>query len=155
MTMFVITVSDFRRFIIPDIIVLPAAPAGLIVTGLLAPENMITNSVLAHVAAMFFGGLAFLAIRLSYRLIRGRDGLGLGDVKLAAVAGAWVGPFGFSQTLLLACLFALVYIICLNLFTRRNFSRKTAIPFGAFLAPAIWIIWTLDRFSQTHNFLWL
>ena len=35
--------------------------------------------------------LLFLGLRAVYRRLRGRDGIGLGDVKLAGVAGAWLG----------------------------------------------------------------
>ena len=35
--------------------------------------------------------LPLLGLMAGYRALRGRDGLGLGDVKLAAVAGAWLG----------------------------------------------------------------
>ena len=35
--------------------------------------------------------LLFLGLRVLYRRVRGRDGIGLGDVKLAGVVGAWLG----------------------------------------------------------------
>ena len=80
-----ITVTDIRRFIIPDILSLPAIPAGLAVTAYLAPAGEGAGLLLWHVAAMAFGTLAFYVIRWGYHRYRGQEGLGLGDVKLSAV----------------------------------------------------------------------
>ncbi len=88
--MLAITVSDVRRFIIPDILSLPAIPAGLAVAAYLALPGEGAGLLLWHVAAMAFGALAFYAIRWGYHRYRGQEGLGLGDVKLAAVASPGV-----------------------------------------------------------------
>ena len=51
--------------------------------------------------------LPLLALMIGYRRWRGRDGLGLGDVKLAAVAGAWLGFVTIFAVIELAALSAL------------------------------------------------
>jgi leader peptidase (prepilin peptidase)/N-methyltransferase len=78
---------------------------------------------------------------LLYRRWRGRDGLGLGDVKLAAVCGAWLDLATVAAVIELAALLAIgAYVASAAL--RRERLRATAfLPFGLFLAPAIWIGW--------------
>jgi leader peptidase (prepilin peptidase)/N-methyltransferase len=85
-----------------------------------------------------------LALMAGYRRWRGRDGLGLGDVKLAAVAGAWLGPVTIFAVIELAALSALgAYAV--NAYLRKRPLRASAfLPFGLFLAPAIWIGWLVE-----------
>lgn len=80
---------DARQLRIPDILSLPAIPLGLLASGYLvwpAKAQLVDGT---HVIGMLAGCFTLWAIRLVYQAIRKREGLGLGDVKLAAVAGAW------------------------------------------------------------------
>ena len=87
------------------------------------------------------GGM-LLALRELYYRRRGHDGIGLGDVKLAAAGGILVGTIGFSFAILGASLLGLVLVLIARL-------RPTAGPtlpmdrvaFGAILAPALWVTW--------------
>jgi len=145
-TMALIALVDFRRFIIPDELSLPAIPAGLLAASMTARESMV-ESVQDHViAAVVAAGVLYL-VRLLYRMVRGTEGLGLGDVKLAAAAGAWVGLADLPMTCLLATMSALVTALV----ARRGSATgpvtlKTAIPFGAFIAPSIVMIWLAKFF---------
>jgi len=116
LAMLAITVCDLRRFIVPDVLSLPAIPAGLIAAYSLSPANLAPLIVLEHLSAALLGGLAFFGINLIYKSTRGFDGLGMGDVKLAAAAGAWTGLAGLSLVILIACAGALAYIVGLSLF---------------------------------------
>ena len=79
-----------------------------------------------------------------YRALRGRDGLGLGDVKLAAVAGAWLDLPALFAAIEVAALAAIGAYI-LNAAIKRRPLRTTAfLPFGTFLAPAIWLGWLAE-----------
>lgn len=177
-----ISISDARRFIVPDILSLPAIPFGLLASATIGASTinddpMAVGSPLAglsigppaldNLLGMVIAAAAFMLIRSGYRQLRGREGLGLGDVKLAAVAGAWTGIEGFLHIVLLACITALIVISTSILIkylrptvtkasqtgsARRTVSpankaspmrqtMETAIPFGAFLAPAIWLVY--------------
>lgn len=138
--MLAIAVFDMRHYVIPDVLSLPLIPAGLVATYWLADEGG-SLVVLIHLAAAVFGIGIFLAIRLTYQALRQREGLGLGDAKLAAVAGAWTGIGGLTQVMLLACIFALLAVLVANLRDLRSVKGSLAIPFGASLAPAIWFVW--------------
>ncbi len=136
-----IAVVDMRRYVIPDVISLPLIPAGLVATGFLAESGQQGSAMLAHVGAAVVGAAALYAIRILYQAWRGQEGLGLGDVKLGAVAGAWTGLDGIGTVLLLACVSALACVLVAYRGELESLQRTTAIPFGAFLAPAIWLVW--------------
>ena len=140
-TMAAIAISDARRFIVPDRLSLPAIPAGLIASGWLATETPAHEMMLSHLAAALMGALCLFAVREAYAALRGREGLGLGDVKLAAVAGAWTSFAGLPLVLLLACLGAIAAILAASIRGKASVTATTAVPLGATLAPAIWLVW--------------
>ena len=144
--MLAIAVVDARKFIVPDVISLPAIPAGLIVAALLDEGYASPSPVLVNLGAAALGGALLYAVRWLYRRYRGREGLGLGDVKLAAVAGAWTGFSGLSQVLLLASLSAIGWVLIANVRDLRAIQGSTAIALGVFLAPAIWLVWCVNTF---------
>jgi leader peptidase (prepilin peptidase) / N-methyltransferase len=117
-----ISAIDLERRIIPNRIVLPALAVVLIAQFAFYPEHAL-EWILAAVGA----GLFFLIPLLVYP-----SGLGLGDVKLAMLLGAALGMDIMGALLigLLAGAGAAIVIL-----VRDGFSgRKTAIPFGPFLA---------------------
>jgi leader peptidase (prepilin peptidase)/N-methyltransferase len=136
-----IAVYDAENFIIPDVLSLPLIPAGLIAVWLLDDVDPERTLVLEHVVAAVAGGGLLYAVRQGYYLWREREGLGLGDVKLGAVAGAWTGPQGMSNVLLLACVLAISYVAVLRFYKKSSVTGMTAVPFGVFLGPSIWVIW--------------
>ncbi len=74
-----------------------------------------------------------------YRRWRGQDGLGWGDVKLAAAAGAWVGWEAMPSMILIAALFGIAAVL-LRRWLRKT-SMEESIPFGPALAAATWVLW--------------
>jgi leader peptidase (prepilin peptidase)/N-methyltransferase len=76
--------------------------------------------------------------------LRGRQGLGLGDVKLAFVAGAWLDWTVIPIAIQLAAFAALSAYIVRQLAFGRSISATGRMPFGLFFAPAIWICWLLS-----------
>jgi leader peptidase (prepilin peptidase)/N-methyltransferase len=85
-------------------------------------------------------------LRWIYSNIRHREGLGLGDVKLAAAVGAWlpldVVPLCFG----LATGGALVAIL-LGLLRGKRVERTMKIPLGTFLCPALWFSFFASNLS--------
>jgi len=126
---------DWRRFILPDALTLP-----LIVLGLAAAWGLAPDELWDRVAGAMCGYLLLWAVAWVYRRLRGRDGLGLGDAKLLAAAGAWVGAGGLPSVLAGAAIAALAAAGGMMLAGRR-LDRHTALPFGPFLAAATWLVW--------------
>jgi leader peptidase (prepilin peptidase)/N-methyltransferase len=126
---------DARNFILPDVLTLPLAAAGIVVTALLD-----RSPVLDHLIGAAAGYLVLLLIGLAYRRFRGREGLGTGDAKLFAALGAWVGWQGLPTVLLYATLGGLA--VAAYLMWRHGSARADrALPFGPFLCAGGWLVW--------------
>ena len=135
--MTLVALIDHRQFTIPDVLSLPAIPIGLLAAKITFGQTWASLLADHGLAALVAGGV-FLAIRLFYRQFRGIEGLGLGDVKLAATAGAWLGLEALPMTCLLASASALVSALLLQ---RAGTGMKSRIAFGSFIAPAIVLMW--------------
>ncbi len=131
----VLAATDLRRFMLPDSITLPLIAAGLAVIALLDPAGLPWHGVAAAVGWVLIWGLGAL-----YRQLRGRAGIGLGDAKLLAAAGAWVGLAGLPSVILLASIGGLGYAL-LRLRGRPGNPMQRRVPFGAFLALGLWLVW--------------
>jgi leader peptidase (prepilin peptidase) / N-methyltransferase len=79
---------------------------------------------------------------------RGREGLGLGDVKLAAVAGVWLDWPAIPVAIEIAALTALAVYATGHILGRRRIHAATRLPFGLFLAPAVWLAWLLQSWLE-------
>ncbi len=126
---------DVEHMLLPDALTLPLLLAGLGGTLLLQPWN-ITD----HALGAGLGYLAFRAVAAGYRLWRGRTGLGAGDAKLLAVAGAWLGWQALPWVVLAASLGGIAAAFIARLLGHRV-TRTMAMPFGPFIAAATWLIW--------------
>jgi leader peptidase (prepilin peptidase) / N-methyltransferase len=146
--MLAIAVVDARSFTIPDILSLPAIPAGLLASGWLLDPWSGQLVSLDHVLGAGLGGGAFWLVREAYWRLRGREGLGLGDVKLAAAGGAWIGWEHLADMVLLAAAGALSFVLAVAVVRRGRLSGGERLPFGTFLAPAIWVVWCLGAYAQ-------
>jgi leader peptidase (prepilin peptidase) / N-methyltransferase len=132
---------DWRHTILPDALTLPLIVLGLAVAGDLEPERL-WDPLLGVV----FGYSALWAVGWIYRRLRGREGLGLGDAKLFAAAGAWVGVTGLPSVLAGAALAGLAAAGAMIL-AGRHLDRHSALPFGPFLAAATWLVWLFGPIS--------
>jgi leader peptidase (prepilin peptidase)/N-methyltransferase len=148
-TMLAIAVIDARRFRIPDVLSLPAIPAGLLASGYLLDPASAHLVDLDRIVGACIGGTGLWLLREIYFRMRGREGLGLGDVKLAAAAGAWTGSDHLSYVLLLAAGLALATVIARAVVQGSGLSGSERIAFGCFLAPSIWVVWALRTFSES------
>lgn len=130
---------DIRRGIIPNELNLTIAALGLaraIVTG------GWSAGLYAASAGLAIGIIIWLLRRL-YFALRNVQGLGLGDVKLLAAAGTWVGATGVPTLLLVAALTALASIVVMRL-AGRSMTQQTSIPFGPYLALGLVVTVTLQ-----------
>ena len=143
LVMLAIAVIDWRSFIIPNW--LNAAGFGLAILHAAAQEpDMMTRAVAVAIMRAVALGLIFFALRYVYARFRGRQGLGLGDVKLALVAGAWLDWLMIPIAIELAAFAALSAYLLQQFTSGRPIMATNRMPFGLFFAPAIWICWVLE-----------
>lgn len=122
-----ISISDLRRFRIPDMISLPLIGLGTIYWVAL-------GNWMPSVLGAALGYLSFRLIETAYRTIRAKEGLGRGDAKLLAAGGAWCGVLSLPSIVLIASVSALAYLVV------SRCSPQSPIPFGPFLSAGILIV---------------
>jgi len=149
--MLAIALSDIRHFIVPDALSGSAFVLGLIFAGLF-DDAPLAEAILTCLLRAAAAALPLLALMLLYEWWRGRHGLGLGDVKLAAVAGAWLDWFTIVAVIEVAALAALAAYAVWRYVLHRPIAATTPLPFGLFLAPAIWAGWLAETALARYLF---
>jgi leader peptidase (prepilin peptidase) / N-methyltransferase len=134
----VLVLIDLETHTLPNVIVLPTYGIGLVLFGLACVFGVEWSAMLRAVAGM---ALMYVGYRL-IRLIR-RDGMGGGDVKLAGVAGLYLGWIGWGS-LAVGWLsgFLLGGSFAVALIASGKATRRSAVPFGPWLLAGTWVgIW--------------
>lgn len=121
---------DMAHLWLPDRLTLPLLGLGLLF-GAGTPMDRLIGAAI--------GGGGALAIAFAYRAVRGRDGLGLGDVKLMAALGSWLSAAMLAPLLLLSALAGLALAAVRA--RRAGESAADPVPFGACLALAAYPLW--------------
>lgn len=133
-----LSIIDFQHKLLPDFLTLGGMWLGIILSAL-------GYGITLQAAVLGAAGLYILSasIAVLYKLIRKRDGLGLGDCKLLAMLGAWLGFMNATHALLIAVCIALAYSATLLL--RKQMRVNDVISFGPFLAMGgvIMLLWQL------------
>ncbi|WCL53730.1 prepilin peptidase [Gimibacter soli] len=127
---------DIRHMRLPNAVTFPLIALGLLHAGLNQYDNPFADSLIG--AAAGYGIL--WGISAAYRALRGRDGLGLGDAKLVAAAGAWLGWQSLPFLLLFAAGGQLLALLIPPLIGKR-FDSSAAIPFGPAITLSFWALW--------------
>jgi leader peptidase (prepilin peptidase) / N-methyltransferase len=130
---------DLDRFEIPDL-----GSLAILVIGLAWTMDVSGYDVHVLIEALLRAGVSsglLLAVRAVYRLLRNSEGLGLGDVKLAGAGAVWLSWSNSTLALLVAAGAAIMLVVIESLHRGEKIQTTTVIPFGAFLAPAIWVAW--------------
>ena len=125
---------DLRSGLLLDVLTLPLIAGGIGVSFLtgLGWASSILGAILGY------GLIAGLAIY--WRRSRGYEGIGLGDAKLLAAGGAWVGVFGLPVVLLIGSGVGIMSALTVSQKARSGDDQR-AIPFGPSLCFAIWAVW--------------
>jgi leader peptidase (prepilin peptidase) / N-methyltransferase len=131
-----LAVMDAETLLLPDAFTLPGLGAGFLFAGLRHGIRGAGVSLMAAAAA----AATLLLISGTYWLMRRRMGMGLGDVKLLAMIGAWLGVRQTALVLFLGVIAGAVYGVGLLLVRRRRDDSLPAgqlpVPFGTMLCAA-------------------
>jgi leader peptidase (prepilin peptidase)/N-methyltransferase len=143
----VITFIDLDHQIIPDVISLPGIPLGFLLT-FLVPWLSWSDSLLG----ILVGGGSLACVAGAYYLLTRNEGMGMGDIKLLAMLGAFMGWKAILPTIFLGSLIGSLVGVPLMLIKRA--SGKLAIPFGPFLSlgAVIYLLWGPDLISWYLSF---
>jgi leader peptidase (prepilin peptidase)/N-methyltransferase len=147
--------TDYNHRILPNVLTLPGMVAGILLSPFQAPppgqlNSYYSDKLSAIAAGMIFpgdpeaalpwtgsilgavisGGILFL-VGMAYMTLRRRQGLGMGDVKMMAMVGSFLGYYLAFLTIFFGSLLGLVAGVYLILFHKKNLQTKLA--FGVFL----------------------
>ncbi len=133
---------DWRHMIIPDVISLPMIALTPLVV-MIHPDLDWTSGLVGVLA----GGLSLYGIAWLYWVVRKEVGMGMGDVKLLAGIGGWLGYQSIIPTIFYGSIMGAVGGLLVMALTRKlNF--KSAIPFGPFLAAGAVIHLLIGSYLQ-------
>jgi len=125
--MIVLFVIDLQHKILPNEITLPGIVIGLVLSTITGEPGWLSSLI-----GIAVGGGTLYAIAEAYYRIRGEEGLGMGDVKMLAMIGAFLGWKLVLLTLVLSSISGSIVGVAILLL--RKESLKYALPFGTFLA---------------------
>ena len=123
----VLAAIDLEHYLLPDRITLPGIALGLALQPWL-PGTTLLDAILGVLVG---AGILILIVNLWFWL-RDEESMGLGDVNMLAMIGAFLGWQGVATTLLLASLAGA--LAGLSLVIARRLTLKSRLPFGFFLA---------------------
>jgi leader peptidase (prepilin peptidase)/N-methyltransferase len=139
-TLIVVTFIDIDHRIIPDLITLPGIPV-FFVASFLLPHSNLMDPLIRSVLGILAGGGSLFLVAWSYERLTGKEGMGMGDVKLLAMIGALLGWRGVLFTIFAGssagCIVGLVLMI------KNRGGMKMAVPFGPFLSlgALLYVFW--------------
>lgn len=122
----VLLVIDLQHRILPNVITLPGIVVGVLFS-LFGPPGWVSSAI-----GILIGGGVLLGIAEAYYRWRGEEGLGMGDVKMLAMIGAFLGWQLTLLTLVLSSIAGSVVGVAMIVASRGNL--KYALPFGTFLS---------------------
>ncbi|MDE0000267.1 MAG: A24 family peptidase [Gammaproteobacteria bacterium] len=133
-----LVVADLRRQVLPD-----SLTATLLASGLLAALFLPTPGFTQALIGAAIGGGSFFVLRFLYFRYRGIEGLGLGDVKLMAGLGAWLGPAWLPPLVLIAAVAGLIVVMLQSWSQGTTVSATSRVAFGAYLGGTALLLWGL------------
>ena len=138
----VLTITDLRVRMLPDLVNWPGLAAGLFFSAMVPPDDgtaawlSVSFGLLLPPRALglfdgllgaAFGSFVLWAVAATYKRVRGREGMGMGDVKMMAMVGAFLGVRGAFMTILLGTLLGtLVGVAIILVLYLVGWQRKLA-----------------------------
>jgi leader peptidase (prepilin peptidase)/N-methyltransferase len=138
-----LAIIDFRTGYLPDVIVVPLGLAGLAVAVIGSPIAVTWQMGMIGAA---MNGVVFYGLRWLVSRLKGREAMGLGDVKLVIAGGVWLGPWALPYIMAVAGIGTLLGAVIGGLVTRRPVWQGE-MPLGPGLAVGIWGVFVLSASS--------
>ncbi len=132
----VVIAVDLEFMIIPDAVLMALALLG----GAYRFPEWMDAAGGAAIAAGVALGLRFIFTRL-----KGREALGLGDVKFFAMAGIWCGTAGLASFMMLSGVFGIVFALGWRVGRKPDHALAAEFPFGPALAAGLYVVLLLKQ----------
>lgn len=172
----VLIFTDYNHRILPNVLTLPGTAAGILLSPFQKPPAGQLNSYYSdwlsvRTAALIYpgnpeaavpwtgsilgaliGGGSLLVVGLGYQKLRKRQGLGMGDVKMMAMVGAFIGYYLAFVTIFIGSFAGL--LIGIYLIACRKMNLQTKLAFGVFLGigSAVSLFYGLPLLSWYFGF---
>ena len=147
-SLIIIFFTDLNEYIIPNVITYPLSFLGIfhVYMGNSIFDISLNNSVLS---GLFAGGIFYVTAKL-FLIIRKQEGMGMGDVKMIAMIGFWMGIENTLLTIILSSFLGSIIGISLIIFNKMD--RATHIPFGSFISIGCLAVWMNNLTLQLSIF---
>ncbi len=137
---------DLKHFIIPNILTFPLMIIGFIKSFDPNLNDLFPNYINSLIGGVFGYGFIW-AIIFFYKILRNKEGMGLGDAKLLAVIGFWFGWISVPFVIFISSIVALIFVIPSLINKSKKFSSQ--IPFGPFIIiGCIFYIIFIEEYSK-------
>ncbi|MFL6416319.1 MAG: prepilin peptidase [Bryobacteraceae bacterium] len=151
--------TDWQERLLPDEFTIGGAVLGLVFAFLVYVPGLLGELVMGEqdwkaksfanaVVGGLFAALPIWLLGYAYEKLRGREGLGFGDVKLLFLIGAFLGPENALSALTLGATAGAVFGLA-QIALRRKEAWSYALPFGSFLSAGAYLIPLVSRLSLT------
>ncbi len=124
---------DFEAYILPDILTLPGAVIALAGAYFILRPALGVPTLEQSVIGALSGAGVFLLLQRLFRKLKGREGLGTGDIKLMLMIGALAGWMALPIIIIISAVSALVASL-FYMFRSKGQALQTMVPFGPFLS---------------------
>ncbi len=128
-----LTMIDVDEMLLPDNIVMPMLWLGLLANACYGLFTDLSSAIVGATA----GYMSLWLLNEGYKLLRGREGMGMGDAKLLALFGAWLGWQCLPVIIMMAAPTAA--IIGIGGMAIYGNNKHKPLPFGPYLAVAGWV----------------
>lgn len=154
----VVSFIDIRHMIIPNVITLPGIAVGLLYSGFSTDwyvlrdlsktgwSVVIGTPIMNSLVGVALGAGMLLLIGGIYELVRKKEGLGMGDVKLLAMIGAFLGWKGVLFVAFTSSVLGTVVGVLVMLYRGKDLGY--ALPFGPFLSLAAALYCFIGSFNS-------
>ena len=145
----IVVFIDIDHQLIPNVITFPGIPLGFAASFLIPWLPWQDSGLGILLGAGLLGAVAF-----GYKLFTGKEGMGMGDLKLLAMIGAFLGWKSILPVVFIASLAGT--FIGVPLMIAKGSDGKLALPFGPFLslAAVVYLFWWFDIFSWYQSFFY-
>lgn len=131
-----LSLIDQRTMLLPDILVYPLLWLGVVKAIF---DSAHTSN---YLMGLILGFMILFILQQGFKLLRGKDGMGGGDVKLLGALGVWVGVDLVVLVLLVACFVSIIAYLINKIFTKAG----GAFPFGPSLAISGFVFYIIKPY---------